>query len=88
MTDEARFIENNRKIIKQHNKISGGHFMYHVPDGRLFYEDNIYGAYFIPNEIITIELVNILTEDIAKKVNTIPERFMKNKIIYHEDCDY
>jgi hypothetical protein len=87
MTDDTKFIEKHRKIIHEHNKLFGGHFMYHVPDGTLFYENNE-EAYFTPDKIRLKELESIIKEDIINGINSIPERFKENRIIYEEGVDY
>jgi hypothetical protein len=87
MTDESRFIERNRNIINKYYQLFGGHFMYHVPDGRLFYE-NKDDAYFIPENETIESLKNILIEDISKGINSIPERYKDHIIIYDPDKVY
>ena len=88
MTADSGFIEKNRKIIVRHNQLFCGNFVYHVPDGTLFYENKNGDAYFIESDLTSKELAKIISDDIVKGVNSIPERFKKNKIVYEEGCIY
>jgi hypothetical protein len=87
MDCETEFIEKNRQIIEKHNNMFNGHFMYHVPDGNLFYE-NDNGAYFIPENETIENLQKIILEDIEKGINSIPNRYKKHIITYEPDIVY
>ena len=87
MTDETNFIEKNRNILEQHFNLFGGHFCYHIPDCRLFYENKV-GAYYIPNNITAKKLQNIIKDDIANGIDTISEKFKDNKIINEPNILY
>jgi len=87
MDCDTEFIEKNRQLIEEHNKIFNGSFAYHVPDGTLFYEDNS-GAYFIPDNETIENLRNIILDDINKGINTIPNRYKEYVIVYDPDKIY
>jgi len=87
MKDETEFIKKYYKIINKHNELFNGRFSYHAPDGTLFYENNE-EAYFISDNIKPKELETILKDDITKGINSIPERFKENIIIYEEGVVY
>jgi len=87
MDCETEFIEKNRDLIKKHSKMFNGCFMYHVPDGNLFYE-NENGAFFIPNNETIENLKNIILDDINNGINSIPNRYKEHIIVYDPDIVY